>query len=180
MNNLPQLLLHICCAPCSTVAIDRLSRQYQVIGYFYNPNIFPEDEFHFRADECVRYMKRLGLECLVTPYDEDKWRYAIKGLEKEPEGRKRCKVCYAFRFKKTAQEARKRGIKFITTTLTISPHKNHEIINRIGSRIASEYGLSFIEENFKKQDGFRQSVEISNREKMYRQDYCGCEYSIRN
>ncbi len=174
------VLLHVCCAPCSTVPIERLQEEYEVIGYFYNPNIYPDEEYRFRAEEMRKYFNKRGLEYIIGSFDKEDWYSATAGLEKEPEGGKRCEVCFRFRLQNTAETAAERKIPFFTTTLTLSPHKNNEIINSIGEELALKHGVKFIAENFKKKDGFKRSSEICREEQMYRQNYCGCVFSIKD
>lgn len=174
------VLLHVCCAPCATVPIKRLMTDYAVTGFFYNPNIYPESEYLFRKKEFEEYMSGLGLPFLSGEYDTDAWEKAVDGYQDEPEGGARCSICYHFRLRATAATAARLGINHFTTTLTLSPHKNAELINKIGIEIGSEFSVKFLENNFKKSEGFKESCELSRKKNMYRQDYCGCKYSIRH
>ncbi|OYD17333.1 hypothetical protein CH330_00465 [candidate division WOR-3 bacterium JGI_Cruoil_03_51_56] len=173
------LLLHICCAPCATEVIHRLENNYDIIGFFYNPNIFPEKEYQKRLIEVQRLSALWHLPLDVGEYDHDRFLEMVKGLEKEPEGGKRCQVCYRMRLEQTAMKAKGNGCQVIATTLTISPHKRAAVINPIGREVCSQYGLRFLEGDWKKRDGFKHSVEISKGLGLYRQDYCGCEFSLR-
>lgn len=174
-----KLLLHICCAPCSTVPIKRLAEKYSVSGFFYNPNIYPSDEYFFRQNEFEKYLKELNIPAVSGKYNNESWEEAVKEYTKESEGGKRCAICYHLRLYETALKAKELGYDLFTTTLTISPHKNAEMINKIGLEIQEEFGVGFLAENFKKQDGFKESCEMSRGKNMYRQDYCGCRHSIR-
>ncbi|MBN2104703.1 epoxyqueuosine reductase QueH [bacterium] len=177
MSNKENMLLHACCAPCTTVPLQRLSEQYMVDVFFYNPNIYPEAEYEFRRQEIIRLGERWNFNVFVGPYDTNEWFNRIHGFENEPERGARCEICIRMRLEKTAQLARERGYKIFTSTLSLSPLKSVKMIHRLGEDIEKETGVSFIRSDFKKKDGFRQSVVISNQEKLYRQDYCGCVYS---
>ncbi len=175
----PRLLLHACCAPCSPHAIETLDQKYDVELYFYNPNIHPADEYWLRVKEMKRLAADLQKRLIIEPYDVDEWFRRIAGLEEEPERGKRCEVCFAMRFEKTAQTATQHNINFFTTTLTISTHKDAETINRIGKEIAGKFGITFLEQNLKKQDGVRNNRFLSKKYNFYHQNYCGCIYSRR-
>jgi predicted adenine nucleotide alpha hydrolase (AANH) superfamily ATPase len=175
----PELLLHICCAPCSTHPIDVLKEEYQVIGLFYGPNIHPEVEYIFRLEEMERVAGELGIELIRAEYEMSRWFQLTGGLEDEEEGGRRCCICYRMRLEKTADYAVERGIRYFTTTLSVSPHKNADEINAIGLDIGKRRGLTFLPANFKKKDGFKKAVEMARRLGLYRQDYCGCAYSRR-
>jgi len=173
------LLLHTCCAPCITVPLEKLKSEFEVTSFYYNPNIYPKVEHDRRLDEIKKWTDK-ELIPLVTPnYDSSRWFEQILGLEAEPEGGKRCAVCFRMRLTKTACVAKEKGINYFATTLTISPHKNAQLINQIGSEIASQLGVKFLAANFKKQDGFKRSVELSKKYNFYRQDYCGCIFSLK-
>jgi predicted adenine nucleotide alpha hydrolase (AANH) superfamily ATPase len=172
-----KLLLHICCAPCSTEVIERLSSTHDVTGFFYNPNIYPRREYESRLLELERFSKDRGFPLIIGRYDMEKWFTKTKGFKKEPEGGKRCEVCFKIRMKQTAKTAKKKEFKAFTTTLSISPHKDAEMINSIGRRLQNKFDIDFLAENFKKKDGFKKSVESSKQRGMHRQNYCGCVYS---
>lgn len=174
-----KLLLHVCCAPDATAVVERLSGSYSVIAFFYNPCIHPEEEYRKRLSEAKKVAEIMGFELIEGEYDVKKWEEEIRGLEDEPEGGKRCWRCYHMRLERTSSCARQLGIKLFTTTLSISPHKNFEKIREIGDDIARMNGLRFIGENFKKMDGFKRSVELSRSLGLYRQNYCGCRFSMR-
>jgi len=174
-----KLLLHVCCAPCSTYAAEKLLTNYEVGGFFYNPNLYPADEHNKRREEATNYFKNIGREVFYSEnYEHDQWLEYIWGLESEPEGGKRCLKCYFFRLEKTAQYAKKHKFDFFATTLTTSPYKKADLINKIGEELAKKYRLNFLNEDFKKQDGYLRSIELSKRHNLYRQNYCGCEFSL--
>jgi len=173
----PLVLLHICCGPDSTAAYERLNPWYEVIGYFHNPNIFPQKEYEKRAKNARKAGEELGFEVMVPEYHPEGWNKAIKDLEKEPEGGKRCEKCFRFNLEATAKKAREMGISSFTTTLTISPHKSSLTIFKIGRGLAEEYGVKFLDMDFKKKHGFKRSVELSKQIGLYRQKYCGCRFS---
>jgi predicted adenine nucleotide alpha hydrolase (AANH) superfamily ATPase len=174
-----RLLLHACCAPDLTHPLQILRDKYEVYVYFYNPNIHPTEEYLKRLDDARRLCKLWGFPLIEGEYDKERWFSLAEEYKEEPEGGKRCNVCFRMRLEKTAQLARKRGYDMFGTTLTISPHKNAMLINKIGSEIGEKYGVPFLEANFKKKEGFKKSVEWSKRLRLYRQNYCGCVYSFR-
>ncbi len=174
-----KLLLHICCAPCSTHVVEVLREDYDVTGYFYNPNIHPESEYRHREAEMKRYAGKVGIEMVCAEYDDARWLEAVKGMENVPEGGERCFLCYRMRSEKAAEYAREHGYQSFTTTLSISPHKNAEKINEIGSEIAERHGLQWHTADFKKRGGFDRSIRMSKEAGLYRQSYCGCIFSQR-
>ena len=175
-----KILLNACCAPDATHSINVLRDEgFEVITFFYNPNIHPESEYLLR----VKDMEKLARETNVyniesIPYDDKEWFEYVKEFKDEKEGGKRCELCFRFRMEKTAQKARELGIEIFATTLTISPHKNAALINRLGKETAAKYGIKYFESDFKKKDGFKKSIELSRKHGLYRQDYCGCVYSF--
>ena len=173
-------MLHICCAPCATHSIEALRTEGDVIGVFVNPNIQPEDEYLKRLDNARNLAAKLGIRLIEVPYDPDSWNKAVRGLENEPEGGRRCEVCFRVRLEKAAEIAALEGCDSLTTTLTISPHKNAALIHRIGLGVAQTRGITFRADNFKKKDGYRKSVALSREHGLYRQNYCGCIYSRRD
>lgn len=173
----PRLLLHVCCAPCSTHVIERLRKDFDITCYFYGPNIHPEEEYEKRAKESRDYCAEEGIRFLEGEYDASDWLEAVKGHEEDEEGGDRCIICYGYRLRNTAEMAKRRGCEWFATTLTISPHKSAKAINQIGSEIASDVGIMFLEEDFKKKDGFKKSVQMSKEHDLYRQAYCGCVFS---
>ena len=176
--NKPQILLHICCAPDSTAVYERLAPEYEVIGYFHNPNIYPEKEFHRRLDETRKVAQRMGFELVAEPYQPESGLEAIKGWEHEPEKGRRCEICFRINLRAAAQKAASMQIPFFTTTLTISPHKKSKSIFKAAGDAEKEFHVRFLEIDFKKSDGFKRSLEISREMELYRQNYCGCRYSI--
>ena len=174
-----KLLLHTCCAPCITVPLERLQSEFEITGFFYNPNIHPEQEYERRLNEIKKWIQQIGIPLIVQSYDSSRWFELIKGCEDESEGGKRCEVCFKLRLEKTASFAKENGFDYFTSTLSISPHKNAQLINEIGKNLGKQFGVEFLEANFKKKDGFKQSVELSKKFVFYRQDYCGCIYSRR-
>lgn len=173
----PSLLLHSCCGPCSTSVINELKDYFELIVYYYNPNIFPEEEYLRRKEEQRLYLESLGIKYILGDYENDRYESAIKGLELEPEGGSRCSVCFKLRLDSTARMAKEMNIEYFTTTLTVSTHKNSMIINEIGLDVANEHKVQYLVSDFKKNDGYRKSVMMSQELGMYRQDYCGCLYS---
>ncbi len=173
------MLLHVCCAPCSTHVIETLRDEYDLLCFFYNPNIHPDEEYERRLGEMCRYAAKTGIMFIPGKYDPERWLALTESLKEEKEGGKRCDVCYRVRLEETARFAQKAGCDRFATTLSISPRKKASVINRIGEELAETHELAFMEADFKKGDGFKRSVELSKGEGMYRQDYCGCVYSRR-
>ena len=174
-----KVLLHACCAPCSAYPIEKLrDLGYEPIVYFFNPNIFPPDEFERRLNELVLYSKKKDVELIIDRHDVSNWYNAISGLEDEPEKGKRCNRCFEYRLLYTVLKAFKLEIPNFTTTLTVSPHKNSKVIFEIAQELANKYELKFIDIDFKKQDGFLKTMQIAKQENFYRQSYCGCEFSM--
>ena len=175
----PKLLVHICCAPDGLYVVQLLQEKYNVSGYFYNPNIHPEEEYRLRLQETKKIAKILNFNLIEGEYESDKWFEMVKGFENEPEKGRRCDICYAIRLDKTARIAKSKNFDIFTTTLTISPWKKAEKINQIGRMLGEKYKIEFLEADFKKKDGFKKSVELSKKFNLYRQNYCGCIYSRR-
>ena len=179
----PRLLLHACCAPCSSYTIEYLSKYFDITLYFYNPNISPESEYDFRADELVRLTEEMPLgvniSVAVEKYNSDEFYNAIVGMEDQPEGDSRCRVCYRLRLEKSAEYAKENGFDYFTTTLSISPYKNSAWLNEIGTELAQNYGVEYLISDFKKKNGYKRSCELSEKYGLYRQNYCGCEFSKR-
>ena len=172
-----KLLLHSCCAPCLTHPLTKLRKKFAIVVYFYNPNINPRAEYTMRLLETQKYCAKQKCELLKEKYDPENWYSQIRGLEQAPERGQRCQICYRMRLAQTAKIAQKQGFPYFATTLSISPHKNATLLNKIGQALASKYKLKFLEADWKKQDGFRKSVELSTAAGLRRQNYCGCEYS---
>ena len=176
-----RLLLHACCAPCSSYVLEYLSTYFDITLFFYNPNISPRAEYQFREAELARLVTEMGLGdrvCLLSgTYDPDRFGAIADGLEQEPEGGSRCRRCYRLRLSEAARIAAEGSYDYYTTTLSISPHKNAEWINEIGKEEGAKYGVRFLPSDFKKRNGYRRSCELSADYGLYRQDYCGCVYS---
>ncbi len=171
------MLLHICCAGCGAYVSKQLIKQYQVTLFFYNPGIHPKSEYKKRVSQIKKIASLYNLDIIIAKYDHIGWLDKTKGHHKDPEGGERCMICYGDRLEKTAQTAKTGKFNFFTSTLTVSPHKNAIKINEIGRNLAKEYGINFLQENFKKQDGFKKSIQLSKKLNLYRQNYCGCEFS---
>ncbi len=172
------LLLHVCCAPCSTSVIEELKSNYNVSLFFYNPNIHPIKEQLLRENEALKYCERSGIPFFCSKADLKSWFEMVKDNKwaREKDG-ERCQYCYEDRLRKTAIKAKENNFDYFATTLTVSPYKHTTLINTIGNRLGDEYGVRYLESDFKKKDGYKRSVELSKKEGMYRQDYCGCVYS---
>ena len=174
-----KLLLHACCAPCGAYSRELfVELGYDVTYYFYNPNIFPIEEHNRRLDELLRFCKDKNIPIIVEKEDFEFWNSKVKGYENEPEKGKRCHICYEIRLKKTAQKAKELGFDCFTTTLSISPHKSYEMIKEISEKLSKEIGIEYIDVNLKKKDGYKKSVILSQKYGFYRQNYCGCKFSM--
>lgn len=172
------ILLHSCCAPCTTFSsLDLVEKEFQPTLFFYNPNIQPKTEYDKRVAEMQKWAELQNFNLVIADYEIEKWMQMMRGLENEPEGGARCLKCYEMRLRKTAEYAKANNFELITTTLTISPHKKAEGINQIGQKICAEFGIQYYASDFKKNDGYKKSCEISTENGFYRQDYCGCVYS---
>ncbi|MBE6138093.1 MAG: epoxyqueuosine reductase QueH [Erysipelotrichaceae bacterium] len=176
----PRLLLHSCCAPCSSHTLILLNKYFDVTIYFSNDNIYPEDEYFIRLEEVKRFINELGINSIVLDdgYNAKDFYSAIKGLENLGEKSERCYSCYKLRLEKTAKRAKQDGFDFFTTTLSISPHKNDKWINEIGYELENKYNIKYLYSNFKKEEGYINSIKLSNEYGLYRQDYCGCVFSL--
>lgn len=179
-NIKPSLLLHACCAPCSSAVLEYLYEHFNITLFFYNPNISPESEFNYRLEELKRLiveMKFNDIEIVVPDYDNNEFEELAKGLEDLPEGDRRCKKCYRLRLMRTAQYAKEHSFDYFTTTLSVSPYKNAQALNEIGSELEKELGISYLYSDFKKKEGYKRSCQLSQEYNLYRQNYCGCIYS---
>ena len=152
---------------------------YEPLVWFYNPNIYPEMEYLRRRDELIRYCEEKGYEYLIGDYEPEKWQVYITGLEQEPEKGARCNKCFEFRLDRAAEKAKQLGIEFFTTTLTVSPHKISKNVFDAGNNAALKYGIKFLALDFKKHDGFLKTMQLAKENNFYRQQYCGCEYSMK-
>lgn len=176
-----RLLLHSCCAPCSSHCLSEVAPFIGTTVFFYNPNLDTAEEYARRRDEQVRFLGQTGLAGFLDGgYDPAEFERVARGLEEEPERGRRCTLCYALRLGRTAREARERGYDYFATTLTLSPHKDAARLNEIGFALAEQYGVSYLPSDFKKRGGFLHSVELSRQYGLYRQNYCGCRYSKQN
>ncbi len=177
----PRLLLQSCCGPCSSYVLEYLTRYFDVTLLWYNPNIYPEEEFNKRFENQIKVIEDMGfaddVQVLAAPWKHDEYLERVKGLENEPEGGERCTACFRMRLNMTAQLAKKYGFEWFCTTLTVSPHKDAPRINAIGEELGKAYGVKFLPSDFKKREGYKRSTELSRRYGIYRQDYCGCEFS---
>ena len=172
------LLLHSCCAPCSSACLERLAEVFSVTVLYYNPNIDEREEYEKRKAEQIRFLKETGwAKILDCDYENEAFEAMAKGLEEEPERGKRCYLCYELRLEKTAKVAKEKGFEWFCTTLSLSPYKNAEWLNEIGRRVGEEYGVRFLPSDFKKKGGYHRSVALSNEYGLYRQDFCGCRFS---
>ncbi|MBQ4481836.1 MAG: epoxyqueuosine reductase QueH [Lachnospiraceae bacterium] len=177
----PRLLLHVCCAPCSSYVQEYLLRFFDITLLFYNPNMDTSKEYDHRAEELKRLVLDAGFssDVIICEYDPESFDLIAAGYEAEPEGGARCPGCYELRMRKAAEYASLNGFDYFTTTLSISPYKNAEWINEIGEKLEKEYGVKHLPSDFKKRNGYKRSIELSNEYGLYRQDYCGCRYSRR-
>lgn len=180
----PKLFIHSCCAPCSSYVLEYLSEFFDITVFYYNPNIYPKDEYDRRVEEQQRLIQeipaRSKIHFMVGDYQPEDYFREVKGLEEEAEGGNRCFKCYELRLKEAAQKASALGFDYFTTTLSISPYKNAEKLNEIGERFANEYKVSWVPSDFKKKNGYKRSIELSKEYNLYRQDYCGCIFSKRD
>ena len=183
LNKPPRLLIHSCCAPCSSYILEYLSEYFYITVFYYNPNIYPEEEYTRRVEEQQKLIESMPLRYQVDfrqgEYNPEDYYRIIKGFEDEPEGGERCFKCYEMRLREAAVLAKEGVYDYFTTTLSISPHKNAVKLNEIGNKLAEEYGLEYLPSDFKKKNGYKRSIELSNEYNLYRQDYCGCLYSKR-
>ena len=180
-NETPKLLLHACCAPCSSYCLEYLSQYFEIVLFYFNPNISLKEEYEYRLEEEKRLISLMEFKNPVTivesTYNPKEFFEAVKGLENEPEGGKRCAECFKLRLKATAEKAKELNADYFTTTLTISPLKNAQLLNTIGEAYAEEYGVKWLYSDFKKKEGYKRSIILSKKYNLYRQDYCGCVFS---
>lgn len=182
-GEVPRLLLHSCCAPCSSRCLEVLSEHFLITDYYYNPNITDEEEYRKRAEELQRLIGAMPFPHEVTyaegPFEPEAFFRAAEGLEEEPEGGRRCCACFRLRLFEAARFAAEAGIPYLTTSLTISPLKDAQLLNTIGEEAAERFGITWLPSDFKKKDGYRRSVALSEEYGLYRQNYCGCIFSKR-
>lgn len=184
LDETPKLLLHACCAPCSSYCLEYLSRYFEITVLYYNPNISPEEEFKKRAEEEKRLISEMPVKNPVTlvvdDYEPDEFFSAVKGLENAPEGGERCFVCYRLRLERAARYAKEHGFDYFCSTLSISPLKNAQKLNEIGTELSEIYKVPSLPNDFKKKGGYLRSIELSREHGLYRQNYCGCVFSKKN
>ena len=173
------LLLHSCCAPCSSYVLEYLSNFFYITILFYNPNIYPSEEFYKRADEQQRLIKlmKLDVKTIVSTFNDNEFYNAVRGLEAIKEGGERCFACFKLRLEKAARYASENKFDYFCTTLSISPLKNAQKLNEIGAALSSKYNVKYLFSDFKKKNGYKRSIELSAQYNLYRQDYCGCIFS---
>lgn len=179
----PALLLHSCCAPCSSYVLEYLSQYFKITVLYYNPNIYPDEEYWKRVKEQQEFIRKFPakhrISFLEGAFEKERFYDAVRGVEQIPEGGERCFRCYRLRLTEAARQAQKLQMDYFTTTLSISPLKNAQKLNEIGRQLAEEYGVDYLYSDFKKKGGYQRSVELSHQYEMYRQDYCGCVFSMR-
>ncbi|HHW94631.1 MAG TPA: epoxyqueuosine reductase QueH [Mogibacterium sp.] len=181
----PTLLLHACCGPCTTACVERLAKNYDITVYYYNPNITDKEEYRIRRETLIQFINIFNKEnkgiCNINylegPYEPERYLIKTKNNKTDSEGGPRCSICFHMRMEETASKASELGIDYFTTTLSVSPHKNYEIIRTIGAELEKKYKTKFLDIDFKKKNGFGRSVEISKEYGLYRQNFCGCEYT---
>ena len=182
-GRVPKLFLHSCCAPCASYVLEYLSNYFEITVFYYNPNIYPPEEYHERAAEQKRFIEQFAAKHPISyiegEYDTKRFYDMARGLEKVPEGGERCFKCYELRLRESAVLAKEGGFDYFTTTLSISPLKNAALLNQIGEEISEQYGVKYLYSDFKKNDGYKRSIELSKEYGLYRQNYCGCVYSER-
>lgn len=180
-NRVPKLLLHACCAPCSSYCLEYLSQYFEITVLYFNPNISDKEEYKYRLNEEKRLISLMNFKNPVNmidgEYEPKDFFNAVKGLEREPEGGKRCEKCFRLRLEETAKKAKELGFDYFTTTLTISPLKNAQLLNQIGEEYAKQYGVNWLYSDFKKKEGYKRSIVLSQQYDLYRQNFCGCVYS---
>lgn len=182
-GHVPALLLHSCCAPCSSYVLETLSRDFSITVFYYNPNIYPEEEYWKRVEEQKEFIRRLPavhpISFMEGVYDKENFYQTVKGMEQIPEGGERCFACFRMRLGEAVKKAKEGNFDYVTTTLTISPMKNAGKLNEIGEELCKKEGVCWLPSDFKKKNGYKRSTELSREYGMYRQDYCGCVFSLR-
>lgn len=178
--NKPRLLLHACCGPCTSGVFDQLYPYFNITIIYYNPNTYPYDEYILRYKQLEILKNYMDFKLIFMDYNDEEFYSKVKGLEEEREGGKRCEVCYKLRLEKTAQVAKEKGFDYFTSTLSVSPYKNADKLNKIGQELENIYNIKYIYSDFKKNEGYKNSIKNSKEYGLYRQDYCGCEYSLRD
>lgn len=183
LDSVPRLLLHSCCAPCSSYVLEYLSQYFSITVFYFNPNIYPREEFFKRLEEQKRFISLFPAKNKISftenGFHDEMFYNAVRGLENIREGGERCFECYRLRLEETAKLAASEGYDYFTTTLSISPYKNADKLNEIGEELAEKYNIKYLTSDFKKKNGYRRSCDISREYGMYRQNYCGCVFSMR-
>jgi len=178
-----KILLHSCCAPCSSHVITFLTKYFDITILYYNPNISPKSEYDKRKEEQIRLIKEIdkinNIDIIDCDYDNDKYESLIKGYEDCPERGERCTICFNLRLEKTAKLAKELNYDYFCSTLTVSPYKNSKLINEIGESLSKKYNIKWLYSDFKKDNGYKKSIDLSHKYNLYRQNYCGCKYSVR-
>ena len=177
----PKLLLHVCCGPCSSAVLEVLNKYFDITIYYYNPNTYPYSEFKKRLDQIVKlindgYDNKINI--IEGSYDDEDFYKFVEGHESDREGGPRCHLCYRYRLDATCRFAKENNYDYFCTTLSVSPYKNSKVLNEIGKELSKKYNIKYLYSDFKKKDGYKRSIELSNKYKLYRQDYCGCKYSM--
>lgn len=180
-GEVPTLFLHSCCAPCSSYVLEYLSEYFKITVFYYNPNIYPDEEYYKRVEEQKQFIQTFPakhtIQFVEGEFDKERFYETVKGLENVPEGGERCFLCYELRLREAAEKASALNMDYFTTTLSISPLKNAKKLNDIGLSLAKEYPVKYLVSDFKKKNGYKRSVELSQQFGIYRQDYCGCVFS---
>ena len=178
----PKLLLHVCCGPCSSAVLEKLNKYFDITIFYYNPNTYPYEEYKKRLEQIVKLINEAGvykINIIEGKYDDEEYYLYVKGHEEEKEGSIRCHLCYRYRLEETARYAKENNFDYFTTTLSVSPYKNSKVLNEIGEELSNKYDVKYLYSDFKKKDGYKRSIELSKKYNLYRQDYCGCKYSIK-
>ncbi len=181
IGNKANLLLHCCCAPCATYVTEYISEYFNISAFYFNPNIYPEEEYNLRLNELKKFSEtsKMNFEVIAGEYNHESFYKLSKNLANEPEGKKRCELCIKLRLEETAKKAKLDNFEYFTTSLSVSPHKNADFINKCGKELSEIYGVKFLCADFKKKEGYKRSIELSRKYNLYRQNYCGCEFSMR-
>ena len=177
----PTLLLHVCCGPCSSSVLEILNKHFDITIYYYNPNTYPYEEYQKRLNEVIKLLNETNetnIKIINEKYDDEDYYEYVKGHEEDKEGGSRCYKCYFYRLNQTAKYAKENDYDYFTTTLSVSPYKNSKKLNEIGELLSNKYNIKYLYADFKKKDGYKKSIELSKKYNLYRQEYCGCKYSL--
>ena len=181
LDGKPRLFLHSCCGPCSTYVLEYLAQYFQITLFYYNPNIYPAEEYRHRLETQIEVLAKTGWATLIEgDYNHSDFLSAVRGYEAEPEGGARCEFCFRLRMEEAARLAKEGGYDYFATTLSVSPHKDAALLGKIGEELEARYDVKHLPSDFKKREGYKRSVALSNEMELYRQDYCGCEFSLRD